>query len=804
LDINGAILSALRGRSALFTGSGFSVGATNINGNPLPQGRELSKVLSDAVTLEWDASLEEAAEEFLRVKGEDELIVFLRGLYTTKSVGASHRLLATIPWRRLYTTNYDDVFEKACSESEVACTPATPSERPNRFPAGQLICVHLNGFIQRLNSDTLLSDFRLSDSSYLASSLEGSPWIYSLQTDLKYSDSFFFIGYSLYDLDIKRVLFQMSELAERCFFITEERPAPALTARLSRFGHICPIGIDGFGSAVAEAKAEFNPDSYPAYVPSMLTECSAPSRDANLTDQKLMNLLLNGIVDRALVAESIASGTPYYLNRGQADSVMRSIEDGTTCVAIISELGNGKTLFLEGLRLKAIQKGYRVFDLPEYSDDVSEELMQLAGLEQKRILIIENYYGRLAEIKRLRARPDRDTVLVLTARTQIHDVTVDRLEECLDTEPFIEICIDELDLSDLQWVVSILNAYGLWGDLASRSNAWKIRYLSDSCEAEFHGILLKLLESPNIVRSLRESFRTLGSSQERDRLAISILVLNTLGYSPSIETLCDIWGIGSLNRASLRKDPVLASILDLSRGTIIARSSVTSEYVLTRLATSSLTVSVLKDMSKSLNTLSSGTYRYRRMLGGLMRFTSLQQILPSAGRLTSVLEYYECLKTFEYCSKNPLFWLQYAIACLACENLTRAGKYFSTAYAYADPINFDTYQIDNHYCRYLLLKAIRNAPDTTEAMKDFRHAHRILSEQMHKEKLRYPYRVAAKYLDFAAAFRNRLSVAEVDELSEAAKFVMQRASCLPPQRAGARDVRICVRAMEKILELLEA
>ena len=78
--------------------------------------------------------------------------------------------------------------------------------------------MHLNGFIDRLDRNTIGSEFKLTESSYLTASLIDSEWIMVFRNDLKLARAVFFVGYSLYDLDIKRILNESPHL-RKTFFI---------------------------------------------------------------------------------------------------------------------------------------------------------------------------------------------------------------------------------------------------------------------------------------------------------------------------------------------------------------------------------------------------------------------------------------------------------------------------------------------------------------------------------------------------------------------------------------------------------
>ncbi len=184
-----------------------------------------------------------------------------------------------------------------------------------------------------------------------------------------------------------------------------------------------------------------------------------------------------------------------------------------------------------------------------------------------------------------------------------------------------------------------------------------------------------------------------------------------------------------------------------------------------------------------------------------MKFSGLQLLLPEQGKAGAVITYYEALKNLEGSKSNPLFWLQYAIACLVIEDLTRAKKYFDTSYSLAEERGWDTFQIDNHFARFLLVQAVQR--DNKSALENFRTARNIINRQIRDERRHYPYRVAILYQVFFDTFSGRLSKAELLEITSAAKVVLDRIIQLPIERRKHRYVRECERAMEYIIARTE-
>ena len=133
-------------------------------------------------------------------------------------------------------------------------------------------------------------------------------------------------------------------------------------------------------------------------------------------------------------------------------------------------------------------------------------------------------------------------------------------------------------------------------------------------------------------------------------------------------------------------------------------------------------------------------------------------------------------------------------------SIRRICSSFDTAYAFAEAKDFDTFQIDNHYARFLLLRAIRSK-DPGDIMDSFREARKFIFEQIETERRHYPFRVATLIGEFYDAFAGVLSEGGKNEIAGAAKHVLDRIKVLPDERQEQRYVRDCRKAMQHVLDL---
>jgi len=108
-------------------------------------------------------------------------------------------------------------------------------------------------------------------------------------------------------------------------------------------------------------------------------------------------------------------------------------------------------------------------------------------------------------------------------------------------------------------------------------------------------------------------------------------------------------------------------------------------------------------------------------------------------------------------SRNPQFWLQFAIARLEHSEFKSAETLFRTAYSHANSIDgYNPFQIDNHFARYLLVSRT-NDRTYEDFFRAFTEAHRLLMKQARTEPhAYYPFKVARFYKEYVAQNSDRL------------------------------------------------
>lgn len=797
MDLHKAIENALDGEAILFVGAGFSSDAINLQGEKFKRGNKLAQGLSTKAGISNETQLEDAAESYAEKFGTDKLIEFIQTEFTAKEIEPFHQQIATIPWKRIYTTNYDNIIEIAFRFEGKRLSPITLSHDLYRIPKDHTICIHLNGYVESLDREKIWNELKLTESSYITASIAESPWAMLFRQDIRLAQSVFFIGYSLFDLDIKRILSETEYLKDKCFFYLGKSPDKTTVRRAKKFGNIVLESAKDFIETKKNIEAAYIPRSTTEIPLFSIHEYSTQSVATAISDKSFLDLLLFGKRTNELISESLRTGKKFYLERSLTEDILNKMASGLRIFVINSDLGNGKSMFLEGLRLRAAEQGYRVFDVCERNENIDRELALLAKLEGKILLTIEEYQNWTDEIRIFCTNASENAVLVLTARNAVHDVMIDDLYSSTGADNITETNIDLLDEEEIEWVIETLNEYGLWGKRAGQGKFEKTRFLTTTCKKQLHAILLKLLESPDISKRLNEIAERLKQNGENYQVLISILILTILNHGATSDILTDIWGTNVISNPDFRKDPLVKEFISFNYYAALVRSPIAAKYLIGKSVDASTITRVLSKMVENIIAGSKISPRYRDIFKNLVRFSTVQSLFPEKGKRKAIINYYESIRNLDNCKFNPLFWLQYAIACLVEDEILQSKIYFETAYSLARKKGWNTFQIDNHYARYLMVEATQQL-DYPEVMGSFRNARDIINRQIQDERRHYPYRVATHYQPFIDRFGTKLKKGEIKEVQQAAINLLDKISTLPDYRRGHRYVAACKVALEHV------
>lgn len=796
MDINEAIVHALRGQSVLFTGAGFSYQATNVLPSPLnevPTAREFAKRLASLVGSTESYDLPVISQFFIKQKGEHGLLTELINTFSITSVKPHHLEIAKVPWRRVYTTNYDNCFEFASLQSGETWTPLTleagPSGASNR-------CVHINGHISNLTIDSLSSQVKLTHSSYSSDPFAHSKWSQQFRQDLNNAKSIFFVGYSLADIDITRILYSSPDLRDRTFFVVGPTDDEIVIFPLEDYGTVHPIGVEELARQVAFTEVPLDVSSYEY---SWLEKYDSAVEPVQPDDKAGIDLLTMGVVETPHVVWSLGNPEPDILvRRSEIDEILLEISRGRHWFLIHSDLGNGKTVLKQQLSHILTRQGYTVFWDSEFELNRSADLRNLSTEQEKVAVFIDESPERFEVIDGLLTLDIKNILVFVCVRTTLFELGEARYENYLPHD-YIPLDINRLSDVDVTALVHILNKLGLWGERAADGDVDKENFVKVECGRSIAKLILSIFRSSEIGARLRASAdHVINTKGDISALVILSFVFNRIGHPPRLTVLSeiidkDVWRI-------VRSEEFQAAgeFIRFSAGIVKVRSPIFSTFLLRYALKPELLVWHLEKFVRRLASLKRDSILHH-IFTEMQRFPVIESLIETPRKRELIIGYFQSLKDLSFCQKNALFWLHYAMARLSFGEFQDSTLYFEHARALAKGSVKDTIDVNNHYARLLIDSRIYS-DDYDDYFDAFLMAHSILIEQMVRNTNRhFPFRQAKKYVEFISFRGNRLTKAQVLRFITCCTQVAKSIEHLDGSISRSREVRECADAMRRAI-----
>lgn len=813
-NLQEAIREAYKGNAVLFTGAGFSWGAKNLKGEQPRLGGSLADHLYEKCGIdESDGDLLNASDIFLDQHGSGDLISLLQEEYTIAEISDDHKLMGTIPWKRIYTTNYDDVIELSCKSAGKVLTPVTLASRLRDYENKDRLSIHLNGYIQRLNSSTLDSEFKLTNASYLATDFAENEWVELFRSDLETSRALIFVGFSCNgDLDLTRIINAANQAnVSKCFFVVSPYEKQTSLARIKKFGSVYKLGLEGFSQEVKSIEKEgITPETSRRLLQSFRRVGSDHGMPKSILDRDFHDLILYGRSNDKFIHQSLTEGigTKYYLHRSALNKVIDKLESGTKNVIVHSHLGNGKTLFLKGLGIMLETRGYPTFQFNRYYEDTDKEVEHICKSGRPHVIIVETYAVHLDLIKSIEMFRGEDTYLIVSERSIVNDTNSDKLEENFH-QPHVTISLNRLQHSEVQEVIDLIDHYGLWGERAAWNNLQKIRWLEEDLKGSFRLILLEVLKSPVLKERFSNLIENIAEKPAFLDALLLILASSILDFDLTLDDLVYMLDKELLNNRSFNNHPGLNEIINFGYNTIAARSSVLAEAALDKGDYNGRMVNLLIDVMTRLNERRSNknnALKLRSMLSH-SRLQSLLNARENPEAMKQIVALFEAVKDLEYCKSNYHFWLQYAISRLGIRDYKMAKIYFDNAREFGEKVHgktFDPFLIDNHYVRYLLeFEIYFGSPEN--CIEQFLQAHEILiNTKDGNENRHHPFKMAQNYVRFYDKFFEDIGESQKRIFLNSCQEILvriQRYRKVVPKQEQKAVVQTCENEMKRLLEL---
>lgn len=754
VDVSQLLRQISTGRAILFTGAGFSKKTTNTDGLEPPLAKDLALEICRLGSFEEDEDLRYATDYYLSNCDNEELVKLLKRKFTLNQVSPDHEIICNLDWRRFYTTNYDRCIEISAGRVGKVVECIDIDMPPHEYYRREGICVHLNGSVNNLTGESLNKEFKLSTSSYIsADSFLTSDWHYCFKKDLERSSAIVFVGYSMYDVEIQKILYENESLKEKTYFIVGQDPSPKSSFTLSKFGKVLPIGVDGFSKAIGDNADIFQINEGSYNLQSLcLYELSDVSRD--IRDSNVETMLLYGDIDDGYVDSGVVGDQriPYLVLREQLEQVVEFTKDGRNTV-VYGDLGNGKSMFLRELKAYLTVNSVEVYYISDWDGDYVGDIDYLSSLNKEVAIIVDSYERYVDMIKHFAAVVPSNLRIIASARTAEHERLRSELKEV--GFDFNEVGLDVLSEAESSSFVDIFDNLGIWGDNAGLSKTRKIELLSRKSSLQISLALLYLFEAPQIKEKISQVISGLFEIDSHKDTVFAICLLEVLDLRPTFSLVSEVAGNDAVYNVSVRNNESFRNLFKLSSSQVVSKSSLFCLSLINNHYSSTYITSKLLEIAKKFNKYKKKDFEQDRIFKSMLRFSSVERLLPGANKLSNLNRYYEDLKVAVPWLKNdPHFWLQYGMANIAYKEYGKAQQFIDQAYAIANKKdNYHTSNIDTQQARLFLVLAMRENV-SSKIYELFQKAHKLLSSLDNDI---YKFRQINKYRDFFEDSYSKLS-----------------------------------------------
>lgn len=679
---------AIESRSAIcLLGAGFSIGATDGSGRNLPSVSELTQEIKIALEIPEEeiitlADAADIAQDSIHEKKNLNSLLIQR-LTSTQPTGPQ-RWIASLNWRSIFTTNFDDIIEQAGDSRRIF--PITPATDASTIPSTKTPLYYMHGRALDLRERDCDPSIVISESNYLQLDKRNRNLYSRLFNDVSCARIVIIIGYSLRDLEIaSKFLAGGPSTREKTYIVCAEADSAYAVRRLAKFGTVLAIGLEAFVDkikAVDVSKAVADDKFY--YLEEHFPEDNLSQPEDEVGGDDFLSIVLSGSLKPDKFLRQNQNGDyPYCVTRSEALDIVSS--NGQQRIIVSSDFGNGKTAFLVQLATRLTVSGHRVFLVKTKLREIFEEIDRALSLSQPTVFLIDDVV-RYREISAyIGPRLHNQSRLVCTTRGD-QDAQYEQLAgEMGGSHRFIDL--NRLTDSELLQWDHLLERWGYWEQRSALPSAQRVEFLSERCGRENRSIILSLFENSQIGSQIDH---IVGFFLKDTRIHLNafcgLLISSLCQRHVSWDSIVNWLEIDDDQlRIDLAKSDV-AFLFARGRNWNIFTSAQLAEYILRNKFVESERDTLVEVYSRivlktadSSNDERSG-YDFRENLKELMKFRFLEKLFgetESAGSLISSV--YRRLSDAPRIRGNPQFWLQYAMSRMKVNDLANAETFINTA-----------------------------------------------------------------------------------------------------------------------------
>lgn len=713
-----------RGAVVLFTGAGFSFGASNAAGQPVPQGSELKRAIWELIEPgtepdEGSTLADTYAAALATNRGKLSSLMRERLRVAPESLGPTHELWLSMPWKRAYTLNIDDLEVAAWSKFDLPRRLLPHSGLQLTLPSnvdGDLLYIHLNGTLEDVPEVTF------ADPQYGQRHLQENPLYVQLAADLltytivfvgtEIRESLFWQYISMRDVRGTRGVREMRPVS---FLVTPTLPADRRRMLAAFNIRWIPATAEQFASEVLSRLGDSPRRGH-------LSLNAANPKSGEVILPRVSDLSSDAPVEPS---EYLLGAEPGWGDIRSGRAVEREFEksidlaDIKGCVVVAGTAGAGTTTTLMRLALRSAADGNDTRWLGANHDfDVFQLSRYLRGLGDDEVVVFiddADTFGRpLRELVKDVKSDLPHVLLVLGMRGS----KVDRYLEQDPANPiYSEIQVPLLEDADIELLLSALDADNKLGALKKLTHAQRVERIKQECGRELLVAMIEATSGARFELKVAEEFDDLPAEQKIIYAAASIATELRFGLTRDELLIAS----GDLSNTGLfALDRLIARRLLTSAGDhdVRIRHRRLAEVLVSRLRHSGEMQSPYFGLSRSMAmraTPGERKSRPARLLTALVNHRRVgNSFSPDDAR-----EFYASLEDLLRHSYH--YWLQRGAFELQYGNLRLAGNFLQQARAGGE----QDYRVKTEWA-YYLIKTAWEDPHATDAGEKVEEAKEIL------------------------------------------------------------------------------
>lgn len=704
------------GKSAVcFLGAGFSLGAKDKSGNQVPDTESLCNEIKTlaSINIKENASLSDLADycqnnKLLKGKLNQLLINRLTLCEPTEN----QKTILSLPWRCIFTTNFDDITEVSIKDRKIQTV--TPVKNTYSIDADALPVYYLHGRAQDILEGSADPGIVLSERNYLKLRERNHNLLATLENEVHTASRIFFVGYSIRDAEIAGLIFNINNISEKSIVISSDDIGQIAKSRLEKFGKVCNIGVNGLAKAIKDIKSRINYDDSECplrFVTEIKPESAKPEVSVNDVD----SLILTGQFSYSAFASQMQSSDAqniYCVERKEKiEQIFDSFYEGINKFFVSSDLGNGKTIFLNQIAYFAHRHGFDVYEINTQMPEIFSELDQLLRSHRRILFIIDGdvRYRRVAAY--VGRRLPGNSLIVVSLTSEVDHLTFSKLADEIGGAAR-EIDINALNDREIDQWNKILERWGYWEEKIEDNASERVKYLKIDCNSEVRAIVLSMFETSKLGKDIDEMTNYFVKHNSEFEIPFIAVLMNALCHNHVVwERVVDWLHIDIHNFKNAILTSPISRLVESDRSWYLFSSSVLADYIFHNFEFDVEKIvdvysKIVRETAYCADDVRSG-FDARENLKELMRFRFLTRILSKHANGPKIINaIYHRLSNVPRIRENDQFWLQYSMARMENFELDSAEKFINTALGLAKKkgVDYSKNQILDQRARLLFLK----------------------------------------------------------------------------------------------------